>query len=90
MSGYSDVLNKNLRNWIYLKYNKWPGRRVADSKLRTKKILDQFEIPNPKLMAVFKKEDQVAKYPWEKLDRNFVVKPVKASGGEGIEMTVVL
>ena len=81
---YSDVLNKNLRNWVYLPYNKWSGRRVANSKLRTKKVLSKSDVSIPKLLAVFKNVRDVNEYPWEKLEGNFVVKPVSSSGGEGI------
>ncbi len=84
MANLSDVLTKNIRNWTFLRYNSPAGRRVANSKLRTKKVLDKAEIANPKLLAVFKNQKGVIKFPWEELEGNFVIKPASSSGGDGI------
>jgi len=84
MSGYSDILTKNLRNWIYLKENSAYGRRIANSKLRTKKALAKKGVSVPKLIAVFKSQAEIFQFAWEKLDGNFVIKPASSSGGEGI------
>ncbi len=84
MSGYADILTKNLRNWIYLKENSAYGRRIANSKLRTKRVLARNGVSVPKLIAVFKSQTDVFQFAWEKLNDNFVVKPASSSGGEGI------
>jgi len=84
MAGYSDILTRNVRNWIYLKYNRSPGLRIANSKLRTKKALLKHDVNVPKLLAVFKTMSEVVDFSWEELEGNFVVKPASSSGGEGI------
>ncbi|MFH1561509.1 MAG: sugar-transfer associated ATP-grasp domain-containing protein [Patescibacteria group bacterium] len=84
MDKFSDILTKNVRNRVFLKYNGLHGRWIANSKLRTKKILLKNEVSTPKLIAVLKTEKAVNNFAWEKLDGNFVVKPFAGSGGEGI------
>lgn len=84
MASYDSVLTKNLRNWVYLDHNNRLGRKVANSKLKTKKVLAKHEVSVPKLLAVFKSQKKVLQFPWENLEGNFAVKPVSSSGGEGI------
>ena len=84
MGDYSDILTKNLRNWIYLRENSSFGRRIANSKLRTKKLLAKKGVVVPKLIAVFKTQRDIFNFSWEKLEDNFVIKPASSSGGEGI------
>lgn len=84
MAKPSDVLTKNIRNWIYLRDNSSSGRRIANSKLRTKKVLRKHDINLPKLLATFKNKKQVVNFPWETLTGNFVIKPASSSGGDGI------
>lgn len=81
---WQDYLGKNARNQIYLKYNQPSGRRIADSKLRTKKFLLDRGFPIPKLYAIFENNDQVQKFTWQDLPGNFVLKPSEGYGGEGI------
>jgi len=57
---------------------------MADSKYRTKKILEKAKIGVPKLIKRFKYPESVDNYEWEKLEGNFVIKPVTGYGGEGI------
>jgi len=84
MAQWRDVLNINARNRLFLIYNKKTGRRIADSKLLTKKVLKKTEIPVPELFAVFKNMDDVNEFSWEKLEGNFVIKPTRGYAGEGI------
>jgi len=60
------------------------GRHIADSKTRTKKILAQAGVPVPQVLALFKTQQEIIDFPWEKLEGNFVIKPVSGYGGEGI------
>ena len=78
------ILGMNARNQIYLKLNKRSGRRIADSKLLTKKRLAKAELPIPRLLAVFKNIQDLNNFDWLKLQENFVVKPVSGFGGGGI------
>jgi len=78
------ILGMNARNQIYLKLNKRSGRKIADSKILTKKRLAKFDIPTPKLLAVFKNPQELENFDWLKLQENFVIKPVSGFGGGGI------
>ncbi|OGV89791.1 hypothetical protein A2Z41_03350 [Microgenomates group bacterium RBG_19FT_COMBO_39_10] len=78
------LLGKNARNQVYLRSNKKRGRRIADSKLLTKKILSKYNLPHPKLYAVFETIEDLNNFQWEKLPGNFVIKPSRGLGGDGI------
>ncbi|NIT04202.1 ATP-grasp domain-containing protein, partial [Candidatus Saccharibacteria bacterium] len=69
----------------YLKpLNKKAGRRVANSKLLTKKYLTREGLPTPKLLAVFRAPKEVEEFDWFSLPDNFVLKPASGLGGEGV------
>lgn len=80
----SEILGVNARNRLYLTYNRQKGRRIADSKLLTKKKLSKSGLPTPKLLAVFKEPKDVFDFAWENLPDNFVLKPCSGFGGGGI------
>ena len=84
MAKTSSILGLNARNRLFLSLNKKFGRRIADSKLLTKKILGKYGLPTPKLYAVFTNPGEVFDFPWETLPDNFVLKPSSGFGGEGI------
>lgn len=79
-----DVLGLNARNRLYLAYNKRYGRRVADSKLLTKRKLAKAGLPTPKVIKVFRTANDVFSFDWTKLQDNFVLKPCSGFGGGGI------
>jgi alpha-L-glutamate ligase-like protein len=81
---YDQFLTKNERNKVYLRKNTSEGRALADSKYKTKRVLAKAGVGVPKLIARFKKYEDVKNFDWLKLDGNFVVKPVSGYGGEGI------
>ena len=81
---YRQFLTKNERNKIYLRKNSASGRAIADSKFKTKKIISKAGVSVPKLIARFKNEQDLAKFRWEDLEGNFVIKPESGYGGEGI------
>ena len=78
------VLGVNARNRVFLRFNTKKGRKIADSKLLTKKKLRKAHLPAPKLIKVFKDAQQVQNFDWMSLPDNFVLKPVSGFGGEGI------
>ena len=84
MAKTSSILGLNARNRLFLSLNKKSGRRIADSKLLTKKVLGKYGLPTPKLYAVFTNPGEVFDFPWETLPDNFVLKPSSGFGGEGI------
>jgi len=84
MSGSSSILGMNARNRLYLIYNNRAGRRIADSKLLTKKRLSKAGLPVPKVLKIFKTPEDVFNFDWTKLPESFVLKPVSGFGGQGI------
>ena len=84
MAGWKNILGKNARNRLYLRFNKKRGRRLADSKLRTKSFLVKYGLPTPNLFAAFKESRDITNFVWEDLQGNFVLKPSEGYGGEGI------
>jgi len=81
---YRQFLTKNERNKIYLRKNSAKGRAIADSKYKTKRLLEKAGVGVPKLIARFRTASEVETYGWQELMGNFVVKPVSGYGGEGI------
>jgi alpha-L-glutamate ligase-like protein len=77
-------LTKNERNKVYLRKNKRSARLIADNKLKTKSILSKNGINVPRLIAKFRKINDLENFRWETLDGNFVIKPSMGYGGDGI------
>lgn len=84
LKDYKQFLVKNERNKIYLRKNSTEGRRIADSKWKTKKILLKAGIGVPKLITRFKAASEIENFEWKELAGNFVIKPASGYGGEGI------
>ncbi|MBM3205929.1 alpha-L-glutamate ligase-like protein, partial [Candidatus Shapirobacteria bacterium] len=79
-----NLLGLNARNRLFLTANKKEGRRIADSKLLTKRILRKNHLPTPKILAIFRTPKDIMDFPWESLPDNFVLKPSKGFGGQGV------
>ncbi|NMB56511.1 hypothetical protein GYA19_01060 [Candidatus Beckwithbacteria bacterium] len=84
MSELNDILGMNGRNLNYLCLNKKTGRKIADSKLRTKKVLKKTQVANPRLLKVFRSISDINNFDWLRLKTGFVLKPSEGYGGEGI------
>lgn len=81
----SEFLGLNARAALYsYKYNTARGRNVASSKILTKKVLKQNEIPVPDVYGKLKTLEDVKKFKWSNLPGAFVMKPSQGLGGEGI------
>src|SRR3990167_5585929 len=81
----SHILGLNSRNHLYLsRFNRRSGKRIADSKLLTKKFLKKLKLPHPRLIASFSQVSDVNNFDWNSLEDNFVVKPAGGYAGEGI------
>ncbi len=82
---YSDILGLNARNHIFqARFNRRSGKRIANSKLETKRFLKKHHFPHPRLLATFTDYRQVLEFKWDQLPSSFVLKPDKSYGGEGI------
>ena len=85
MSKAHHILGMNARSQRYIKpLNSNRGRRIATSKVLTKKYLSKVGLPVPKLIKVFKDPSQVVSFAWAGLPESFVLKPVSGYAGEGI------
>lgn len=83
----NSVLGQNSRNLDYIKNFSNPyGRKIADDKLLSKKILTDAGIPVPELIGIIKNYKDLSKFNWEALPKSFVMKPVHGSQGGGIEI----
>lgn len=80
-----DVLGLNSRNHLYTSvYNNRSGKRIANSKLLTKKTLTAAGVRVPKTFKIIKSMEQLERLDFLKLPSDFVVKPNNGLGGEGI------
>lgn len=84
MTSSNAILGINARSRLFLPFNNKEGRRIADSKLLTKKRLKKYDLPTPGILTVLKSPQEVKNFPWETLPDNFVLKPSKGFGGQGV------
>ncbi len=84
MAKASSILGQNARNYLFLSLNKKEGRKIANSKLLTKRVLKRHNLLSPAVLAVFRTAKKINNFAWETLPDNFVLKPSKGSGGEGV------
>jgi alpha-L-glutamate ligase-like protein len=81
----SSILGLNARAQLFTYgYNGVRAKRIARSKLLTKRVLKRASIPVPELYAKFRNVHDVYTYNWDSLPGSFVLKPSKGYGGEGI------
>ncbi|MBD3329439.1 hypothetical protein GF357_03020 [Candidatus Dojkabacteria bacterium] len=81
----TEVLGINRRNQDYLRpLNSPSAKKIADSKLLTKRILRRSNIQTPELFKVIRTEKQLKYVDWSSLPKSFVIKPNQGSRGRGI------
>jgi alpha-L-glutamate ligase-like protein len=81
----SSILGLNARSALFsYPYNTSRGKKIARSKLLTKRVFKKAGIPTPDLYAKFSTPSAIVKYDWNKLPDAFALKPNKGYGGEGI------
>ena len=81
----SSILGLNARFQHYsFPHNSRRSKRVAASKLYTKRVLKKGNVPIPQIYAKFKSYQDVLSFDWEKLPKSFALKPSRGLGGEGI------
>lgn len=79
------ILGINARNLLYIKpYNEKKAIKLADDKIKTKQFLSARGIPVPKLYGIIKNYQELAKFDFNSLPQQFVIKPNNGYGGEGI------
>lgn len=81
----TNPLGMNARNFLYIrKYNSPRTKRIADNKLRTKRLLIANKIPTTRLIKAFNTRESIRIFDWDLPENGFVVKPTRGYGGEGI------
>src|SRR3989344_4434685 len=81
----SSILGLNARFQHYsFPHNSRRSKRVAASKLYTKRVLKKGNVPIPQIYAKFKSYQDVLSFDWVKLPKSFALKPSRGLGGEGI------
>ena len=79
------ILGLNARSKLFsYPYNTVQGRKIASSKLLSKKILKKAGIPTPEVYAKFREPRKLLEFDWQSLPSSFALKPNKGLGGEGI------
>jgi len=81
----SSILGLNARTQLYsYQYNTKQGKKIADSKIQTARILKVAEIPHPAIYKKFRSSSEVEEFDWNSLPDAFALKPSRGLGGEGI------
>lgn len=79
----SHILGMNAR-YRYTNLNPASAKRYGFSKLRTKALLKEHNIPTAEVYHVFESLDQVDTVQWDTIPVPFVVKPASGSAGKGV------
>jgi len=80
-----NILGMNARNLIYIRpNNKKSAKKLADDKLRCKRVLKKAGVPVPKLIKSIKTHEELDNFDFSTLPNSFVLKPNFGFGGEGI------
>ena len=81
----SDILGLNARSQLYTyKFNKPGHKKIANSKLLTKKYLQHAGVTVPAIYAKYKNANKAITFDYSKLSDSFALKPSRGLGGEGI------
>jgi len=81
----SSILGLNARTQLYsYRFNTRKGKKAADSKIQTEKILRRNDVATPKIFKKFRNPSDVFSFDWESLPDSFALKPSRGLGGEGI------
>src|SRR6185369_16957560 len=80
----SDILGMNARNQLYTSQNSSQAKRFGTSKYATKVLLENKGIATAKVFGILGNKEDIAEFPWETMERNFVIKPSNGNAGKGI------
>lgn len=79
------ILGMNARNLEYIRpLNRRRGRRIADDKLLSKRVLKKNNLPVPALIGKIRSHEELDTFDWSTLPGSFALKPNRGFGGEGI------
>jgi alpha-L-glutamate ligase-like protein len=81
----SNILGLNARTVLFAyRYNTRRGKKNANSKIQTARLLNAVSVPTPEIFSKFKDPVDVVKFNWDSLPSSFALKPSRGLGGEGI------
>jgi len=81
----SNILGLNARTQLFsYRFNTREGKKVADSKIQTWRVLKKAGVPTPAILKRFKVPSDVFQFDWASLPDAFALKPSRGLGGEGI------
>ncbi len=79
------ILGMNSRNLEFIRpFNLKRAKRLADDKLKSKKILQKNNLSVPKLITKISSHKELDNFDWQSLPNSFALKPNRGFGGEGI------
>ena len=85
ISNSKNILGMNARNLIYIRpNNKKSAKKLADDKLRCKRVLKKAKVPVPKLIKSIRTHEALENFDFSTLPNSFVLKPNFGFGGDGI------
>jgi alpha-L-glutamate ligase-like protein len=79
-----EVMGMNARNQLYVHQNSAQARQFCHSKLATKVLLQNTDIPTAQIYQICATHEDIEEFDWHTLHDNFVIKPTNGSGGKGI------
>src|SRR5258706_1181869 len=81
----SSILGLNARTKLYgYRHNSLRGKKVANSKIQTERVLGGAGVPSPKILKIFRDPKDILNFDWDSFPGNFALKPSRGLGGEGI------
>lgn len=83
----SHILGHNARN-TYTKLNSFAAKKYGFSKLRTKELLREYDIPTASVYHIFESINDVQQVDWNNFPLPFVIKPASGSAGKGIVLLI--
>ncbi len=81
---YGRILGMNARNAYVASENPPEAIRLVDSKLETKKALEEAGVPVPPTLSVVQDRRDLRGFDWESLPEGWVLKPDRGRQGSGI------
>ena len=79
-----DILGMNARNQLFVPLNPPRAAAICKSKYATKLLLQSKNIPTAQVYGVLGTQEDVEEFDWQKLDKDFVIKPTNGHAGKGV------
>jgi alpha-L-glutamate ligase-like protein len=84
MTKARDILGMNARQQHYTALNSSQAKSFCSSKYATKVLLQNKNIPTASVHGIFATNEDVNEFPWQTLEKNFVIKPTNGNAGKGV------